>query len=210
MVVATRPMVRAGLVSSLEGHDDITLAAIAQTAAEACDLSTDLDLDVVVADWVGLGMEPVSLAGEIDEPRPALGVVVLTDVVDEAIRTVMTGWRSACLNGSTVSGDQVADAVRSVMAGNAVIAAEFVPAIARLVDGSEQPWAMLTARERDVLALLAEGRTNKAIARELGLQPGTISVYVSTVLAKLGVTNRTEAVMTAVRDGQLNPGPGPQ
>jgi DNA-binding NarL/FixJ family response regulator len=209
MVVASRPLVRAGLVSSLDGLDDVTLVATAQTAAEACDLSLHLDLDVVVVDWVGLDVGSTSPESEGDVPRRDVRVVVLAEAVDDAVRVVLAGGPSACLNSGTVGVEEVADAVRGVMAGRSTISSEFVSMITH-VDHEGLPWATLTGRERDVLVLLAEGRTNKAIARELGLRAGTVSVYVSAVFAKLGVKNRTEAVVMALRNGVLESGTAAQ
>jgi len=208
MVVASRSLVRAGLVSALDGRDDVTLVATAQTAAEACDLSIRLDLDVVVADWVGLDVRATSPDSEDGIPRRDVGLVVLTETVDEAVRLALAGGPSACLNSGTVGIEELADAVRGVMAGRSTISSEFLSMITHV--DHEGHGATLTARERDVLVLLAEGRTNKGIARELGLRAGTVSVYVSTVFAKLGVTNRTEAVVMALRNGVLDSGTGAQ
>jgi NarL family two-component system response regulator LiaR len=104
----------------------------------------------------------------------------------------------------TVSGDDLAEAVRAAANGRATLSLEALPHLrpGRSQDGGAA--RDLTGRELDVLRCLSEGVTNKAIAKELSLSPGTVRVHVSSILAKLGVESRTAAARYAIRHGLVS------
>jgi len=132
-------------------------------------------------------------------------VLLTGDVDDVSIRASVLAGAKACLLKS-VGTDGLAVAIRGVVEGRSTFSSVLLPRL--LAEPRENaPGADLTARERDVLGLMAAGLTNKAIARELGLTEGTVRVYVSAILAKLGVTNRTEATVLAIRSGLIDERP---
>ena len=102
--------------------------------------------------------------------------------------------------------DQLVLALRDIMAGKTVVAPDLAPVLARVVQGDsivpaeESPFAKLTPRENEILALLAEGQSNKVIARNLGISDGTVKLHVKAILRKLDVHSRVEAAVIAVEE----------
>lgn len=200
MIVDDHAVVRDGISSLLAGCDDITVVATASGAAEALERCRSYAIDVVLMDLSMPEVDGVTATVRLLEHFPTIKVVVLTGFVDDAsIREAVQAGASACLL-KTVSTDELADAIRGVTHGQSTFSSEFLPALLRQPQRTAARMG-LTPREHDILTLLADGQTNKGIARALGLSDGTVRVYVSTILAKLGAVNRTEATMLAIRQG---------
>ncbi|HMG43663.1 MAG TPA: response regulator transcription factor [Acidimicrobiales bacterium] len=200
MIVDDHAVVRDGISSLLANCDDITIVATAESAAAALEHCKEIEVDVVLMDLSMPDMDGVTATVRLRELHPTIQVVVLTGFVDDAsIREAVQAGASACLL-KTVSTEELADAIRGVTHGRSTFSSEFMPALLRQPERAAAR-AGLTPREHDILTLLADGQTNKDIARALGLSDGTVRVYVSTILAKLGAANRTEATMLAIRQG---------
>ena len=197
LIVEDHPVYRDGLVAALAGADGMTVIAAVGTAAEAIDIVRAQSPNVVLMD-VGL---PDTSGIEATRAMLALNlstkVLMLTMSTDESV--VLESVRSgAC--GYLVKGadrDEILDAVRRVDRGGAVFgvgAAAIVLRAFDVIDRSSPPMPELTQRERDVLALVAAGLTNQAIASRLFLSDKTIRNHVSNIFSKLGVHTRREAV----------------
>jgi DNA-binding NarL/FixJ family response regulator len=197
MVVDDQPLARLGLASVLSGDDDIAVVASVDDVAAA---QRDIDVDVAVVDLSRGGRELAATTSELRSRYPGVHVVVLTAAGDAgAVRAAVEAGAGACLLTSARP-DDVAEAVRGVTQDRSTLSAELLPLL--ISRPAERGLAgALTARERDILAEVAAGRTNKGIAYQLGLSDGTVRIYVSTILAKLGVVNRTEAAALAIREG---------
>jgi DNA-binding NarL/FixJ family response regulator len=161
--------------------------------------------DVVLMDLVMPRLDGLASMRLLRERLPATRVVVLTSFLDDdklmpALRAGAAGYLL-----KNAPPQEVARAVRAAHAGEALLD----PAVgARLVEalaGGEEPLDRLTPREREVLALIGRGFPNKLIARELGLAEKTVKTHVGHVLAKLGVSDRTQAAVAAVRAGLSEP-----
>ena len=200
MIVDDHAVVRDGISSLLANCDDITIVAAEERAAGAIERCAQGDVDVVLMDLSMPDMDGATATALLLQLFPTVKVVVLTGFVDDAsIRAAVEAGASACLL-KTVSTAELADAIRGVTLGRSTFSSEFMPALLRQPERAASR-AGLTPREHDILTLLADGQTNKDIARALGLSEGTVRVYVSTILAKLGAANRTEATMLAIRHG---------
>jgi two-component system, NarL family, response regulator LiaR len=206
LVVDDHAVVREGLRAFLSVQDGFEIVGEASDGDEALDRAEQLDPDVILMDLVMPKLDGVSAMRELRE-RGGRGsksrVIVLTSFLDDdrLLPALEAGAAGYLLKNSQPA--ELARAVRAAHAGEAIID----PTVAaRLVHAlSERPPAPaledLTARERDVLALIAQGRSNKRIALELGISEKTVKTHVGHVLAKLDVTDRTQAAVLAVRHG---------
>jgi DNA-binding NarL/FixJ family response regulator len=200
MVVDASPVVRAGVAAMLRQADDIDVVAVADDPLHVHPRCREDEIDVVVVNPAVLDAGPGGRTRWLDQ-LPVSGVVVLTDGVDELLaRAVSASGVNACLRLTTVDADELASAVRGVARGQATSSSELVPDLVRRRRGSVHG-THLTAREGDILELLARGRTNDAIATSLGLATGTVRIYVSGILTKLGTPNRTAAAVLAIQEG---------
>jgi RNA polymerase sigma factor (sigma-70 family) len=185
LVVDDHAFVREGLRAFLDLQDGIEVVGEAADGEEAIAAADRLRPDVVLLDLV--------MPGRLD------GVAAIR--VLPALRAGAAGY---LLKNSAPA--EVARAVHAARAGEAVLdpsaAARLIEALARV----EEPLDTLTPREREVLVLLGRGFPNKQIARELGLAEKTVKTHVGHVLAKLGVADRTQAAVVAVRAGLVAPG----
>ena len=201
LVVDDHAIVREGLRTFLSLQDGIEVAGEAGDGREAIIQAERLRPDVVLMDLVMPEVDGVQAMRELRERVPGARVIVLTSFLEDdrllpAIRAGAAGYLL-----KNVEPSELARAVRTADAGEALID----PAVAaRLVDAlasDHRPEQPLTAREQDVLELLARGYANKRIARELGIAEKTVKTHVSHVLAKLGVSDRTQAALYATRAG---------
>jgi two-component system nitrate/nitrite response regulator NarL len=134
-------------------------------------------------------------------------VAMLTTSSDERdlVESLRSGAQGYLLKD--MEPDQLVVALRDIVAGKTVVAPDLAPVLARVVQGDsiapgvESPFAKLTPRENEILALLAEGQSNKVIARNLGISDGTVKLHVKSILRKLGVHSRVEAAVIAVEQG---------
>jgi two-component system, NarL family, response regulator LiaR len=186
----------------------MAVVGVAAGPIEAIERCRGLDVDVVLMDLSLPEVDGVTATVLLRQLFPGCQIVVLTSSGNEvSVRAAIQAGAGACLL-KTVDVDELAEAIRGVTRGRSTFSSEFLPLLLGPPDEAG-PGTDLTARERDVLPLLAAGRTNKAIARELGLTEGTVRIYVSAILAKLGAANRTEASVVAIRDHLIKPRPAP-
>ncbi len=198
-------VVRQGLRLLLSLSDDIEVVGEAADGAEVAGMAATLAPDVILLDLKLPGLDGLAALAELADRRVRSRVLVLTSVTDPA--SVMVAMRAGAAGFlyKDVDPDALVRAVRSVHDGHTVLAPEAAGALlrARARDGAVAGLDALTARERQVLAQLAEGRSNRQIARLLQMSEKTVKTHVSSVLAKLGVADRTQAALYAVR----NPAP---
>jgi NarL family two-component system response regulator LiaR len=204
LVVDDHAVVRQGLRTFLELQDDIEVVGEAEDGDRALELAAELEPDVILMDLVMPRLDGVRAIERLRTSAPATRVIVLTSFLDED--KVLPAVRAGAA-GYLLKDVQPAELVRAIrMADRGE--APLHPAVAARVlrelagDGARaERHELLTAREREVLALLAHGRANKAIAFELGVAEKTVKTHVGNILAKLGLSDRTQAALYAVREG---------
>jgi DNA-binding NarL/FixJ family response regulator len=193
-------VVRQGLRTFLDLQDDIEVVAEACDGEEAVEAARRLDPDVVLLDLVMPRLDGLGALKRLREGRAR--VIVLTSFGDDdKLFSALRGGAAGYLLKDVQPSDLVR-AIRAAHAGDSPLS----PAIAtRVVEEVAQGGAAahheLTPRELDVLTLIARGRSNKVIARELGVAEKTVKTHVSHILAKLGVSDRTQAALYAVKQG---------
>lgn len=202
VMIEDHGMVAAALGGVIDAQDDLQLAAIASTLAEALDAVRHHQPDLVVTD---LQLADDDMALHFDELRaacPSSRVLVVTGVPTEKalIDALEAGVRGFIVKSQPV--DELLSAVRRVVRGEVVVAPELSSVLmARLDGGRSDCRATLTRRELDVLGLLAEGLGTTEIAERLILSPNTVRNHVAAVMAKLDTHSRLEAVAEASRQG---------
>ena len=205
LVVDDHPVVRGGLVGWLAAQADLDVVGEAADGAEALAAVAALHPDVVLMDLRMPRMDGVPATEKLAVTHPGVRVLVLTtyDTDADIVRAVAAGATGYLLKDAPLP--QLADAVRAAARGETVLAP---PVAARLVSRLRAPAVEApTARELEVLAGVARGLTNAEIGRELFIGEATVKTHLLRVFAKLGVDDRTRAVMVAVERGLL-PGPG--
>jgi NarL family two-component system response regulator LiaR len=199
LLVDDHEMVRAGLRTFLDLQDDMVVAGEAASAEQALALVPQLDPDIVVMDLQLPGMSGIEAVKRLQLTHPRVKVVVLTEFAgqDSVLPAVRAGVAGYLLKD--VGPSELADALRAVHAGGAQLHPQVAATVLQSV--AESARDPLTPRENEVLRLVARGLSNRLIARELALSEKTVKAHVSAVLAKLGVTDRTQAALYAVRSG---------
>lgn len=203
LIVDDHPLYRDALAALVASLPDLEVAGRAGDGAEAVEAVRAGGVDVVLMD-LNLpslsGVEATARLAALPDP-PAVLIVTMVDDDDTVVAAMRAGARGYVLKGA--ASEEVAAAIRTVAAGGAVFGAGVaaqVLALTSAVPGLDAGGADgLTAREREVLALLAEGASNKQIARTLGLSLKTVQNYVSRILDKLQVADRTQAALRARR-----------
>ena len=192
LVVDDHPLFRDGLTGLLATVDDVEVVGSAGEGEVAVRLSAELSPDVVLMDlnMPGLpGLEAIRRIVRLDG-APAVLVLTMVDDDDSVAAAMQVGARGYLLKGAVQ--EEVLAALRTVAAGGAVFGAG---AARRFLSGGGRPVADLTEREAQVLALIADGRSNAEISREIGVSLKTVQNHVSHVLAKLQVSDRTQAAL---------------
>lgn len=204
VVTDDHAVVRQGLRMFLELDPELEVVGEAANGAEALALAKELQPDVVLMDLLMPVMDGITAIGRLREEAPEVEVIALTSVLEDAsvvgaVRAGATGYLLKDTNA-----DELRRAVKAAAAGQVQLSPEAATRLMREVRAPERPEA-LTERETDVLTLLAKGQANKEIARELAIGEKTVKTHVSSILAKLGVQSRTQAVLHAMKVGLIPP-----
>jgi NarL family two-component system response regulator LiaR len=204
VIVDDHAMVRRGLAAFLKVFDDLELIGEAANGEEAVKLVAAVQPDVVLMDLVMDPMDGAAATRAIRQDHPRVQVIALTSFREVMLvqKALQAGAISYLLKN--VSADELAAAIRAAHAGRSTLAPEAAEALVRAATQPPAPGFDLTARERDVLELMVKGLSNVEIAERLVVSQSTIKTHVSSILAKLGVTSRTEAVALAIQHHLLN------
>jgi DNA-binding NarL/FixJ family response regulator len=213
LVVDDQALVRAGFVKLLEPEDDLRVVGEAADGAEAVEAAVRTHPDVVLMDIRMPRLDGIEATRRIRAARNAARVLVLTTYdLDEYVFDALKAGASGFLLKDAPA-DQLVAGIRVVAAGDALLA----PAVTkRLIEefarrptpppGGPAELAELTAREREILTLIARGLTNSEIAGELVVGASTVKTHVGNVLSKLGLRDRVQAVVLAYETGLVRPG----
>ena len=201
LIADDHPFVRHGLRTFLETLDDVEVVGEAANGAEAVEQAAKLVPDVVLMDLVMPELDGVEATRRIRAESPTTKVIVLTsfDADEQVFPAIKAGAAGYLLKD--VRPAELADAVRKASRGEALLAPSVAAKLMQEVAGDRSPAAGLTERELEVLRLIARGLSNKMIARELVVSEKTVKTHVSNILAKLHLTDRTQAALYAVREG---------
>jgi two-component system, NarL family, response regulator LiaR len=201
LIADDHAVVRQGLRTFLDLQDDIEVVGEAADGEEALALVEQLTPDVVLIDLVMPRVDGIEAIRRLRDNAPDVRAIVLSSFVDDdklfpAVRAGAAGYLL-----KDVQPQELVEAIRTVHGGGALLHPQVAARL--LQDMADDP---LTPREHEVLALIGRGMPNKLIARELSLSEKTVKAHVSSILAKLGVTDRTQAALYAVREGLVGPG----
>lgn len=206
VVADDHPIVREGLRRFLDSRDGIEVVGEAADGEQAVARAARLQPDVVLLDLVMPVLDGLGAIERILARDPDARVLVLTSFAgeDQVLPALRAGASGYLLKDADPA--EVERAVRAVAAGESPLDPAVAGRVLRAVRPGSDPLVALTPREREVLGLLARGLTNRQIARELVVAEKTVKTHVSAVLAKLGLADRTQAALLAVREGLGPPG----
>ena len=194
------------LQAALDGTDDIAVAAVANTAASGLSAARTASPDIVLMDYRLPDGDGVETARALKRDHPGCKVVMLTATgSDEVFRKAIGAGCSGYLTKDQ-NIDQLILAVRAAHRGDALISPEMLGRLVGRGGDLTRPGHDLTTREIEVLKLVAEGLSNAAIAKKLGIRLATVRNHVQSLISKLYAHSKLEAVATAVRAGIIHYG----
>jgi NarL family two-component system response regulator LiaR len=198
LIVDDHKVVRSGLAAFLTVFDDMQLVGEAANGKDAVHLCGQLRPDVVLMDLMMPGMDGAAATHAIRQQYPRIQVIALTSFREaELVQAVLQAGAIGYLL-KNVGADELAEAVRAAYSGRPTLAPEVTEALMRAITRPPAPGHDLTVREWEVLELMVKGLSNTDIAADLIVSRSTVKFYVSSILAKLHVTSRVEAVALAV------------
>ncbi len=206
LLIDDHTLFRSGLRELLERRGIDVVAAVGD-GAEGCRLVAELAPNVVLLDLRMPELDGLAVLKKLNEQKLGIPIVMLTTSSDE--RDLVASLRSGA-QGYLVKDmepDQLIESLHEIVSGKTVVAPHMTGVLAKVVQGEEPSVASdarfseLTAREMEILCHLAEGSSNKVIARELGITDGTVKLHVRSILRKMQVQSRVEAAVRAVEAG---------
>lgn len=200
VLVDDHPVVTEGLAILLARFSDIDVVGTATRGADALGVVDATNPDVVLMDLSMPEVDGVEATQRVIAAHPNARVLALTAFIDHHLVTAAMAAGAAGYLLKSVGGDELAAAIRTVASGSSILSPD---ALSFVVSSHDEVGVDLTPRERDVLDLVASGLSNKEIAGTLGLKPGTVRIYVSNILAKLDVNNRTAAARVGRNAGLI-------
>ena len=202
VVADDHDLLREGVSACLATFDDITVIAEASSGEGSVEMATRHAPDVVVVDLVMPGIGGLAAIRLIREAHPRMGVLALSSFYErERVQEALDAGADGYLVKS-VDAESLAHAVRSVARGQGAFSPEVTRVLASVPSPPDRALATLTVRELEIAQLVAEGRTNAEIAKQLGLSIFTVKNHVSNVLTKLHAQTRTEAAATVLNAGR--------
>ena len=210
LVVDDHTVVRRGVVAYLEALEDVSVAGEAGDGQEALDQLAraavlDGAPDVVLMDLQMPGMDGVTATAEIVRRFPGVRVVILTSFGEpERVHAALEAGASGYLL-KDAGPAEVDAALRAAVRDEVFLDAAVTRRLTLEIRAPRTGLGVLTAREREVLVLIAEGRSNKDIAAHLVISERTARTHVSHLLTKMGLTSRTQAALLAVKEGLVQP-----
>lgn len=209
LLIDDHALVRRGLEELLQSRG-IEVVGSAGGGEEGIELATSLQPDIILLDikMPGMnGLDTLSKLRELENNIPVLMLSMSRDEEDLA-RALRDGARGYLLKD--MDPDELIPALNDALAGQNVVAKELIGSLTNIIQGKPQeqekiepatPLSELTPREQEILGHIAEGESNKVIARNLGISDGTVKLHVKAILRKLGVHSRVEAAVIAVEHG---------
>jgi DNA-binding NarL/FixJ family response regulator len=201
LIADDHAVVRRGLRTFLELQDDIDVVGEAADGQTCVAAAAELSPDVILLDLLMPGVGGVEALRRLRDAGSSARVLVITSFTDPTVSVPAVRAGAAGVIFKDVEPRDLASAIRSVHAGHTLLQPDVAAALMAPDPAATSP---LTARERDVLAEITQGRSNREIARSLSLSEKTVKTHVSNVLMKLGVADRTQAALLAVRRGLVN------
>lgn len=206
LLIDDHTLFRVGL-EGLLGHRGIEIVASVGDGREGLALADELKPDVVLLDMRMPDIDGIGVLKRLRETGFQNPIVMLTTSSDERdlVESLRNGAQGYLLKD--MEPDELVLALRDIVSGKTVVAPDLAPVLAKVVQGDGSlieeptPFDELTPRESEILGLLAEGQSNKVIARNLGISDGTVKLHVKAILRKLGVHSRVEAAVIAVEQG---------
>lgn len=206
LLVDDHTLFRVGL-QGLLAHRGIEVVAAVGDGREGLRLADELKPDVVLLDMRMPELNGIEMLRELRHRGFDKPIVMLTTSTEERdlVESLRSGAQGYLLKD--MEPDELVLALRDIVKGKTVVAPDLAPVLARVVQGerleppANSPFAELTPREHEILCLLAEGQSNKVIARNLGISDGTVKLHVKAILRKLGIHSRVEAAVIAVEQG---------
>jgi NarL family two-component system response regulator LiaR len=200
MIVDDHALVRSGLEAFLLVHTDLELVAQARNGQQAVDLCSETHPDVVLMDLIMPSMSGNETIFQIKKNFPQIKCIALTSFKDEEL--VQGALKAGAIGYllKDISSEDLANAIRSAYAGRPTLAPEVTQTLIHMSMNNPASGSDLTDREREVLELMIDGLNNPTIASRLVISRGTVKFHVSSILSKLGVSTRTEAVSLALQN----------
>ena len=198
LVTEDHGIVRQGIVSILQLQDDFTVVAEAKDGLEAVDLHATYQPDITLMDLRMPNLEGVDAIAHIRAANPNAKIIILTtyDTDEDIYRGLQAGARGYILKDADF--EDLVDAVRTVHQGKRYLPPNVALKLAERMDTED-----LTDRERDVLNMMARGTSTAALAAALQISEGTIKFHINHIFQKLGVNDRTQAIIMALRRGLI-------
>ena len=206
IIIDDHALFRDGLKGLLEQRN-IEVAGMAADGKAGIELAKEIRPDIILLDLRMPHMNGLETLPILRKELPDIPVVMLTTSNDESdlIKALRSGAQGYLLKD--MEPEELLTALRDIEKGKSVVASDLTGALAKMVQGEttldndEGPFATLTPRETEILCLLAEGQSNKLIARNLGISDGTVKLHVKAILRKLNIHSRVEAAVMAVEHG---------
>jgi NarL family two-component system response regulator LiaR len=200
MLVDDHNVVRSGLATFLKAYEDLELVGEAKNGLEALNLCHQKKPDVILMDLMMPVMDGIAATRAILAEYPEIKIIAMTSFEEEELvhGVLAAGAMSYLLKN--VTADELAKAIRDAVSGRSTLSPEAATALIHATRPTKQPLFDLTEREREVLNLVVQGQSNQQIADALVISVATVKAHISSILSKLQVSSRTEAIAFAIKN----------
>jgi NarL family two-component system response regulator LiaR len=205
MLVDDHNVVRSGLATFLRAYDDLTLVGEARNGLEAVSLCKRVTPDVILMDLMMPEMDGIAATRAILADYPQVKIIAMTSFEEESlVQGVLAAGAISYLLKNVTAGE-LAKAIRDAVSGKSTLSPEAARVLIQSTRPSKEPAPDLTEREREVLNLVVQGKSNQQIAEALVISIATVKAHISSILSKLGVSSRAEAIAFAIKHKLASP-----